>query len=191
MPGRPDSLPPSDAALPAGGTTPDYFPHVYAELRTLAERHMRQERPGLTLQPTALVNEVFLRLSTTPNARWENERHFFAAAGEAMRRILIERARRVARLKHGGGRRRVDLDAVDIGVEGPDAGALLALDDALAELRELDPLLAEVVTLRYFAGLTVERTAELLGRSPRSIKSDWATARAWLLRRIQGTDTPT
>lgn len=178
-------------AAPAGGppvsTTPEFFALVYGELRELAERQMSQERPGLTLQPTALVHEAYLRLLNAGSG-WESPRHFFGAAAEAMRRILIERARRVSRIKHGGGKRREALEDVDAPTEDADPGALLALDEALGELRALDPVLADVVMLRYFAGLSVVQTAEVLGRSERSVKYDWAAARAWLLRRMGGVD---
>lgn len=171
-----------------GGTTPSLFDQLYAQLRQIALAQMSQERPGLTLQPTALVHEAFLRLSSDPNVQWENPRYFYAAAGQAMRRILVERARRVSRLKHGGGQRRIDLDEAELMQPTPDEDpeAMLMLDRALEELRVLDPVLAEVVSLRYFAGLSVEQTAEVMSRSPRSVKYDWSAARAWLLRRISG-----
>lgn len=172
-----------------GGSTPTLFDQLYAQLRQIAESQMSRERPGLTLQPTALVHEAFVRLSADPGVVWDNPRHFYAAAGQAMRRILVERARRVGRLKHGGSQKRVPLDQANISQhETPeDPEAMLALDGALEELRELDPVLAEVVTLRYFAGLSVDQTAEVMGRSARSVKYDWSAARAWLLRRIGGT----
>ena len=171
-----------------GGSTPSLFDQLYTQLRQIALAQMSQERPGHTLQPTALVHEAFLRLSSDPNVQWENPRHFYAAAGQAMRRILVERARRVSRLKHGGGQRRIDLDEAELMQPTPDEDpeAMLMLDRALEELRVLDPVLAEVVSLRYCAGLSVEQTAEVMGRSPRSVKYDWSAARAWLLRRISG-----
>ncbi len=154
---------------------------------------MSRERPGLTLQPTALVHEAFVRLSADPGVVWENPRHFYAAAGLAMRRILVERARRAGRLKHGGGQKRVPFD--EAGVTRLDKEehpwAMVALDRAMEQLRELDPVLAEVVTLRYFAGLSVDQTAEVMGRSPRSVKYDWSAARAWLIRRIADAGTET
>ena len=195
----------------SGGVTPELFDRVYEQLRDLAHRQMRHERAGLTLQTTALVHEVYLRLMKDPTVTWQNPRHFFGAAAEAMRRILIERARRHRALKHGGGRRRVALDAVldghdgdaseapatdsryggggaagDAAADDDSASAMLALDTALAELRRQDATLAEVVMLRYFAGLSVEETAAAVGRSPRSVKRDWAFARAWLARRLDG-----
>jgi RNA polymerase sigma factor (TIGR02999 family) len=171
---------------PPGGPTSTLFDLLYSQLHAIAEAQMSRERPGLTLQPTALVHEAFVRLSADPAVVWDNPRHFYAAAGQAMRRILVERARRVSRHKHGGGRRRVPLDESDLAQPqaSDDPEAMLALDRAMDELRALDPTLAEVVTLRYFAGLSVEQTAEALARSPRSIKYDWSAARAWLLRRM-------
>lgn len=177
-----------DAApsTPAGGSTAALFDRLYAQLRQIAEAQMSHERPGLTLQPTALVHEAFLRLSADTGTVWENPRHFYAAAANAMRRILVERARRYARLKHGGGQKRVSLDDADPSAPS-DGGvnAMLSLDAAIDELRDFDPQLAEVVMLRYFAGLSVEQTAEVMARSPRSVKYDWSAARAWLLRRIE------
>ncbi len=182
-----------DGNEPQGGgggegasTTGGLFPVVYAQLRAIAEQQMSRERPGLTLQPTALVHEVYLRLLADKSATWENERHFFAAAAEAMRRILVERARRYSRHKHGGGRRREGFEGVEEELAGAEPEAMVELDEAVTELRAFDPVLAEVAMLRYFAGLTVEQTAELVGRSARSVKSDWVAARAWLLRRIEG-----
>jgi len=170
------------------GTTRDIFPHVYTQLRDLAHHKMHREKSGLTLQTTALVHEVYLRLNSDPSVTWENPRHFFAAAAEAMRRILIERARRVAARKHGGGRERLDIAFVDAAVENADPDALLSLNEALEELRGFDPRLHETVMLRYFTGLSVEETAKMLDRSPRAVKYDWSVARAWLLRRIKGND---
>lgn len=169
-----------------GGSTTTLFDRLYAQLRQMAEAQMSHERPGLTLQPTALVHEAFVRLSADAETMWDNPRHFYAAAAQAMRRILVERARRYSRLKHGGGQKRLSLDDANPAAPAPDADpeAMLILDAALEELRALDPVLAEVVMLRYFAGLSVEQTAEVMDRSPRSVKYDWSAARAWLLRRI-------
>lgn len=179
-----DRLPPGDLA-----TSRAAFERVYAELRELAHSQMRHERAGLTLQPTALVHEVYLRLSRDEGVVWQNSRHFFAAAAEAMRRILVERARRVASRRHGGGRKRVELFEGAEPIDEADPGAMISLDEAMEELRAFDPQLAEVAMLRYFAGLSVERTAEMMGRSERSVKYDWAAARAWLLRRMDGDGT--
>lgn len=155
----------------------------------MADAQLRHEKAGLTLQPTALVHEAYIRLVESGTA-WSSPRHFYGAAAEAMRRILIERARRASRHKHGGGRRREALGDVALPEPPGDPDALLALDESLVELREADPVLADVVMLRYFAGLSVAQTAGVLGRSERSVKSDWAAARAWLIRRIQGPRRP-
>ncbi len=160
------------------------LPRVYAELRRLAGSKMSREKPGQTLQPTALVHEAYLRLVKDDDARWQNRAHFFAAAAEAMRRILIERARRYARLKHGGEQRRVPLD------EGlPDATTdpeeLLNLDRCLSRLEQRDAQMGQVVKLRYFAGLTIEETAGVLAVSPRQVNRAWTAARAWLRREMQ------
>ena len=189
----PSADPPSPGAE-RGGATPELFDRVYEELRDLARRRMSHERAGMTLQTTALVHEVYLRLMKNPAATWENPRHFFGAAAEAMRRILIERARHYKADKHGGGRRRVDLTAAaavpgasdSADAEADSAAAMLELDGALVELSQHDEGLAEVVMLRYFAGLSVDETAAATNRSPRSVKRDWAFARAWLARRLDG-----
>lgn len=172
--------------LHLGGETRDIFPRVYQELRGLAQSHLRNERAGLTLQTTALVHEVYLRLTSDAAATWDNPRHFFAAAAEAMRRILVERARHHGRQKRGGDRRRVAFDSVDAAAPEADQDAMISLNDALEELRGFDPDLYEVVMLRFFAGMTVEDVAVAIDRSPRSVKNDWSVARAWLLRRIEG-----
>lgn len=159
------------------------LPVVYAELRRMADRQLSRERPGQTLQPTGLVHEAYLRMIDDRPLPWASRGHFFAAAAEAMRRILIERARRYARGKHGAGRRRVTLDP-----DTPDASVspedFLTLDRALDQLTERDPAMAEVVKLRYFAGLTVAETARCLELSPRSVNRQWTAARAWLLREV-------
>ncbi|HQY87794.1 MAG TPA: ECF-type sigma factor [Tepidisphaeraceae bacterium] len=144
---------------------------------------MSREPAGHTLQTTALVHEVFLRLSADETVKWDNPRHFFAAAAEAMRRILVERARRVHSLKRGGGRERVDLDFVDAGMESEPI-AMIALDEALTELKTFDERLSNVVMLRYFSGLSVEETAAALETSSRTVKRDWAVARAWLSKKL-------
>jgi RNA polymerase sigma factor (TIGR02999 family) len=186
--GASQAEPPAQPAAKADdpSQTPAQFDRVYEELRQLAGGQMRHERNGLTLQTTALVHEAYLRLMKDPESRWNSPGHFFAAAAEAMRRILVERARRHAARKHGGGRRRLDLDSVD--AEAPhvagDAEALLELDEALVDLKARDTRLGEVVMLRYFAGLSVDETAAALETSPRTVKRDWAFARAWLTRRL-------
>jgi RNA polymerase sigma factor (TIGR02999 family) len=160
----------------------DLLPLVYDELRRLAAAQMACEKPGQTLDATALVHEAYLRLVGPADDRgWENRGHFFAAAAEAMRRILVDRARRKKRLKHGGGRRRCELQE-DHRIELPPDERLLALDEALGQLAQAHPELAELVKLRYFAQLTVEQVAELLGLSPRTVKRNWAYASAWLRR---------
>lgn len=164
---------------------------VYAELRRVATGKMARESSAQTLQPTALVHEAWLRLGGETQPEWKNRRHFFAAAAEAMRRILVERARRVSREKHGGGRRRQALDDAEPATIDADPEPFLALHGALDELRAHDESLAEVVMLRYFAGMTVEGVARVLGRSARAVKYDWAAARAWLIRRMGETgDAP-
>jgi RNA polymerase sigma factor (TIGR02999 family) len=173
-----------DAPTPDGGGTPELFSRVYGELRGLAESRMRREKPGQTLQATALVHEVYVRLMRDESATWDNPRHFFAAAAESMRRILIERARRYAATKHGGGRKRVDLDAADVAGADDAPLAMLALDEALTELRNTDARLADVVMLRYFAGLSVEETAAALEMSARTVKREWSVARAWLAHKL-------
>jgi len=161
------------------------LPLVYSELKGLARARMARERPGQTLQPTALVHEAYLRL-VGDGVRWESRAHFFGAAAQAMRRILVERARRVARLKRGGGAERITLDDAAASVT-PRSEDLLALDQALDRLAEHDRVMADVVMLRYFAGLTVTETAEALGTSERTVYRQWTAARAWLRHQL---DTP-
>jgi RNA polymerase sigma factor (TIGR02999 family) len=165
------------------------LPLVYAELRKLAAQKLSQEKPGLTLQPTALVHEAYLRLVPSepeaPARAWNSRGHFFAAAAEAMRRILVEQARKRARFKRGGDRQRLDLDALQLSVPEV-ADELLALDEALTELAHKHPDKAELVKLRYFAGLTVDEAAHSLGISPSTADRHWTFARAWLYRRIVG-----
>jgi RNA polymerase sigma factor (TIGR02999 family) len=163
---------------------------VYDELRHLAAHKLAQERPGQTLQPTALVHEAYLRLVGNGDARWENRGHFFAAAAEAMRRILVEAARRKARLKHGGGRQRLELDEADA-VTMPGSTDLIALDEALEKLAREDRVKADLVKLRYFTGLTVEQAGEILGISRATADRYWAFARAWLYHEITKGDEPT
>jgi len=163
----------------------DLLPLVYDELRRLAAWQMSQERPGQTLQATALVHEAWLRLVGNGNDHWEGRRHFFAAAAEAMRRILIENARRKQAVRHGGSLHRTAMELDDLPITGgaPD-DELLAVDEALDALATHDPAKAELVKLRYFAGFTLEETAAALGFSARTAKRDWAYARAWLYRKI-------
>jgi RNA polymerase sigma factor (TIGR02999 family) len=162
------------------------LPLVYAELRELAARKLAQERPGQTLQATALVHEAYLRLVAPGGADrpdWNGRGHFFAAAAEAMRRILVDQARRKQADKHGGGRLRVDLPA-DLAAPAPEADDLLALDEALAALESHDVAAARIVKLRYFAGLSHQEAADAMGLSRGAADRLWALARAWLFRRL-------
>lgn len=161
----------------------DLLPLVYEELRQLARARMARETPGQTLTPTALVHEAYLRLVGDAGSSWQNRAHFFAAAAQAMRRILIERARRYGRQKHGGGRWRVTLDETLIGAAAP-AGELLALDEALSRLSTQDREMAKVVELHQFAGLSIAETAAALGASQRTVSRRWTAARAWLRREL-------
>ena len=155
---------------------------VYEELRGIARSFMAMERPDHTLQPTAVVHEAYIRLLGADAPRWENRGHFFGAAARAMRRILVDHARRKVSLKRGGERQRVELrDPVAPGTKPED---LLDLDQALARLEAKDETMVRVVELRYFAGLTVDETAEVLGVSPRSVNRAWTGARAWLRREM-------
>ena len=166
------------------------LPLVYDELRRLAAAQLLQERPGQTLDATALVHEAYLRLvGATPQAAWDGRGHFFAAAAEAMRRILVESARRKKRLKHGGGRDRLDFDRVEACAETRPA-ELLALDEALDRLAAEEPVVAEVVKLRYFAGLTLEQAAQALNLSLRTVNRHWAFAKAWLFEQLRPADEP-
>jgi RNA polymerase sigma factor (TIGR02999 family) len=155
------------------------LPLVYDELRRLAAQRLADEKPGLTLQPTALVHEAYLRLVGDANPSWDGRGHFFAAAAEAMRRILIDEARRKRRLKRGGRRGRVDLDQVDASVSAP-GDDLLVLDEALEQFAAEDPKKAELVKLRFYGGLSVEEAASCLGISRATADRHWAYARAWL-----------
>ena len=157
---------------------------VYSELRALAAHKMAQERPGQTLQPTALVHEAWVRLvgSKTPN--FQNRAHFFSAAAEAMRRILIDRARRRHTQRHGGGYERVNLDDCDLAAPQAD-DELLAVNEALEQLGKEHPLQAEVVKLRYFGGRTIEEVAQILDISAATVKNYWAFSRAWLHQQIK------
>src|SRR5262249_53864375 len=166
------------------------LPLVYDELRKLAAQKLAQEKPGQTLEATGLVHEAYLRLVDVDKVQsWNSRGHFFAAAAEAMRRILVENARHKGRLKHGGGRQRVELDAVELAVEIP-ADHLLALDEALTRLGARDPQTAQLVQLHCFAGLSIEQAAEVLAIAARTAYRDWAFARAWLYREIRGMDLP-
>jgi RNA polymerase sigma factor (TIGR02999 family) len=160
------------------------LPLVYDELRRLAAQKLSHEKPGQTLQATALVHEAYIRLVGGDDENWDSRGHFFAAAAEAMRRILVEKARRKHRLKHGGEQTRQELQGADaIAPEEPQK--LLALDQALMKLAAQDPKVAELVKLRYFGGLTIKRAADVLRISPRTANNYWAYAKAWLREEIE------
>lgn len=165
--------------------TDELLPLVYEELRLLAAQKLSRETPGQTLQATALVHEAYIRLLGDGPQGWDGRRHFFAAAAEAMRRILVDNARRKKSQRHGGDRQRVDLDEAAAAYIDPlSADNLLALDEALERLAEKDTVKADLVKLRHFAGLTIEQAAEVLEISPTTAKRYWVYARAWLLRAI-------
>lgn len=159
-------------------------PLVYAELRRQAHRQMRRERPGHTLQTTALVNETYLRLVDSKRVRWQNRAHFFGVCAQLMRRILIDHARARGSLKRGGDAVHVALDDTPVGSSPPYAD-LLALDEVLTRLAAIDMRKSRVVELRYFAGLSVEETAEALDVSPDTVMRDWKMAKLWLLRELK------
>ncbi len=161
----------------------ELLPLVYEELRKLAAAKMANEAAGQTLQPTALVHEAWLRLTGNQNQEWEGRAHFFAAAAEAMRRILIDKARRKRAVRHGGEQQRVDFEEMNLASPTPD-DQLLAMDEALDKLASLHPRQAELVKLRYFIGMTLKEAAEVLGISTDTAKDDSAHARAWLFREI-------
>ena len=160
---------------------------MYGELRRLAAQRLASLPVGQTLQATALVHEAYLRLDADGGKRWQGRRHFFAAAAEAMRHILIDRVRRRSRLKHGGGAARVDFDRVEVATPAKDE-VLLRLDEALDDLQAVSPERAEVVTLRFFAGFSEAEVAEALGMSERSVQRQWAYAKAWLFERVRAAE---
>ena len=163
----------------------ELLPLVYEELRRLAAHKMANERPGQTLQPTALVHEAWLRLIGNEEVRWDGRAHFFGAAAEAMRRILIDNARRKKALRHGGGQQRVELEAADGAVAAAQDDELLALHGALEKFAARDPQKAELVKLRYFAGLSIREAADVLRISEPTAKRHWTYARAWLFNEIK------
>jgi RNA polymerase sigma factor (TIGR02999 family) len=166
----------------------ELIPLVYDELRLLAARKLSEEPPGQTLQATALVHEAYIRLIGAESQGWGSRGHFFTAAAEAMRRILVENARRKKGLRRGGDRNRVDLDDATLAIKVP-SDNIVALDEALTKLAEQNKAIADVVKLRYFAGLGLEQISEIIGVSRRTVSSYWAYARAWLYREIAGRDT--
>lgn len=172
----------SDASSDSS-TTEELFPLVYEELRRIAREHLARETPGQTLQPTALVHEAYLRLVSDSNLSWDGRAHFYAAAARSMRQILINRAHRRKTLKHGGGRQRCKLDDV-FPVNEPKPDRLLALDEALQRLEDIDARKGRIVMLRYFASLSVEETADAMDLSPATVKRDWEFARTWLHREM-------
>ena len=163
------------------------IPLVYEELRAMARAALGRERPGHSLQATDIVHESYMRLVATSDRSWEGRRHFFFAAAEAMRRVLIEHARARTRVKRGGRRVRVDLSSVDLAADH-DLETVVALDDAICRLEKEDTQAAEVVRLRFYAGLNVEETAEAMQISERTVKRDWAYARAWLFNALGAAD---
>jgi RNA polymerase sigma factor (TIGR02999 family) len=163
----------------------ELLPLVYGELRKLAARKMAHEAAGQTLQPTALVHEAWLRLAGSHDQQWNSRGHFFAAAAEAMRRILIDNARRKHRLRHGQGLARVDLDRVDVAIHSDD-DTLIRVDDALRKLAREDAIKAELVKLRFFIGLSIAQAGKALGLSESTAKRYWAYSRAWLYEELKG-----
>ena len=177
--------PPDDPPFDGGpGSSRVLLPEVYDELRRLARSRLARERHELTLQPTALVHEAYLRVTGSDQDRqWDRRGHFFAAAALAMRRILVERARHYQRLRHGAGANQVDLDSGMLRAD-PQLTDLVAVDEALSRLELSDPRKAQIVSLRYFAGLSIEETASALDLSAATVKNEWKFARAWLYRML-------
>jgi RNA polymerase sigma factor (TIGR02999 family) len=163
------------------------IPIVHEELRRLAHYYMRRERPGHTLQTSALINEAYIRLIDHKGMRWQNRAHFYAVAAQAMRRVLVDYARSRGYIKRGGGAHIVELDKA-VNLARKQATELIALDDALSDLASIDPRKSKIVEMRYFGGMSVEETAEALGLSPITIMRDWSTAKAWLLRAMSPED---
>lgn len=167
-----------------GFPSEELLPLVYAELRALAAARMAKESSGQTLQATALVHEAWMRIAGQGGKHWANRGHFFAAAAEAMQRILVENARRKSRLRHGGGQIRVDLEGLDVATASPDEQVLL-LGDALEQLRAHDPQKAKIVVMKFFGGMTGGEIAAVLGVTERTVERQWAFAKAWLLSEIR------
>jgi RNA polymerase sigma factor (TIGR02999 family) len=163
------------------------LPMVYQELRNLAAARMLQESAGHTLQPTALVHEAWLRLAADTRQNWKSRAYFFAAAAEAMRRILVEHARQKARLKHGGGQERLNIEDLELARVAPDE-KILMVNDALEQLEQSHPERARVVVMKFFAGMTNKEVAETLGIGERSVDRHWLCAKAWLFQKLQSTE---
>lgn len=182
---KPDASTPTLPQVP--GTAKELLPEVYHELRRLAAARLENEPHEFTLQATALVHEAWLKLAGSHNQAWSSRGHFFGAAAEAMRRILIDRARRRNRVRHGGALEKVALDSVDVACATPDE-VLLRLDDAMEKLEAESSPKAELVKLRFYMGLTIEEAAEVMGVSPAMAKRHWAYSRAWLLAELRRAD---
>jgi RNA polymerase sigma factor (TIGR02999 family) len=180
---------PADGTRVEGQAAADLLPAVYAELRRLAAVLTVRLPPGQTLQPTALVHEAYLKLVRDRDPGWEGRRHFFGAAAQAMREILVDQARRKASLKRGGDGRRVELTE-GVALIAPPADDLLALDEAIQRLQAEEPRLAEIVMLRYYTGLSVEETAGVVGRSVSTVTREWRQARAWLAAQLDPGGAP-
>ena len=174
----------NDASAGRREAAGDLLPLVYQQLRAIAMKRMAEERSGHTLQATALVHEAYLRLVGNADLAWSSRGHFYFAAAEAMRRILIEHARKRGRLKRGGGHQRTPLSVVDLAAE-PDPERIVSLDEAIQRLEKEDARTADVVRLRFFAGLGVEETARVLDVSTRTVMREWSYARAWLYRALE------
>ncbi len=175
-----------DAVAKGKNASEDLLPLVYEELRRLAAIRMAREMSGHTLQPTALVHEAWLQLVGSGERSWQNRAHFFGAAADAMRRILIDKARRKARIKHGGGQSRIDIHDLDLAETTPDDNVLL-INEALKQLEQDDPEQARIVVLKFFCGLTNQEVAETLGVGERTVDRQWACAKARLFRLIRQT----
>ena len=165
----------------------ELLPLVYQQLRAIAQQRMGEERPGHTLQATALVHEAYLKLVGDDDIGWDSRAHFYVAAAEAMRRILVDEARKKGRIKRGGDRERVPLSVVDLAVE-QNFSEILALDEALRRMESEDARMGRVVMLRFFAGLSIDDTADAMGLSPRSVDREWRRARAWLYQAMHPDD---
>jgi len=176
---------PTEGGTSAASQTDELLSRVYDELRRIAAHRLGQERPDHTLRPTELVHEAYVQLARNERIEWRDRAHFFGSAAETMRRILIDYARRRGRAKRGAGVRTIPIDLIDVATEG-DPNEILALDHALKQMETMDAQMAQVVKLRFYAGLTVEEVARLLGISTSTVKREWSVARAWLYRTLSG-----